>query len=144
MPRDDFNFRSGEAISQQKGIFAVEGHFRSPFCSPFRNCEIRSGGCEMALVCQGVVLQLRNPLRNGAMAVKMGFSRLWGFRRAFRSYEMRRGCEMALVCQGVVSQLRKFSQRESMGLRNHFAANGRFRSQGLISQRASWGCKIIS
>ena len=38
---DGFNFRSGEAISQQKGIFAVEGHFRSPFCSPFRSYEMR-------------------------------------------------------------------------------------------------------
>ena len=80
-------------------IFAAEGHFRSPF----RSYEMKSEGRERALVCQGLVSQLRNPLRNGAMAVKMGFSRLWGFRRAFRSYEMRRGCEMALVCQGVVS-----------------------------------------
>ena len=31
-----------------------------------------------------------------------------------------------------------------MGLRNHFAAKGPFRSQALISQRASWGCEIIS
>ena len=67
----------------------------------------------MALVCQGVVSQLQN----GAMAVKMGFSRLWGFRRAFRNCEMReRGCEMARVCQGGVSQLQKFLKRECMGL----------------------------
>ena len=54
----------------------------------------------MALVCQGVVSQLRNHLRNGVMAAKIGVLKLCGFRRAFRS-------------------------------------------QGLISQRASWGCKNI-
>ena len=43
----------------------------------------------MALMCQGVVLQLRNHLRNGAMAAKLGFLKLWGFRRAFHSCEMR-------------------------------------------------------
>ena len=51
---------------------------------------------------------------------------------------------MALVCQRGVSQLRKFSQRGCMRLRNHFAAKGRFRSGGLISQRLLGGCEIIS
>ena len=45
----------------------------------------------MALMCQGVVSQLRNQLRNGAMATKLEFLRLWGFRRAFPSWEMRGG-----------------------------------------------------
>ena len=54
------------------------------------------------------------------------------------------GCEMALVCQRRVSQLRKFSQGVAMGLRNHFVAEGHFRSQPLISLRAPCGCKIIS
>ena len=35
--------------------------------------------------------QLRNQLRNGAMATKLEFLRLWGFRRAFPSWEMRGG-----------------------------------------------------
>ena len=43
------------------------------------------------------------------------------------------GCEMALVCQGVVSQLQKFSQGVVMGLQNHFAVEGHFHSQPLIS-----------
>ena len=35
--------------------------------------------CEMALVCQKVASQLRNPLRNGAFPVKMGSFMLWWF-----------------------------------------------------------------
>ena len=88
MPRDGFYFRSKWSISQQGVDFAVEGHFRSPF----RSCEMRL-----------------------------------------------EGCEITLVCQGVVSQLREFLQK----LRNHFLAKGLFRSQALISQRASWGYEII-
>ena len=43
----------------------------------------------MPLVCQGVVSQLQNQLRNGVVAAKLEFLRLWGFRRAFRSCEMK-------------------------------------------------------
>ena len=122
MPRDGFNFRSGEAISQQRGIFAVEGHFRSPF----RNCEMRSGGCEMALVCQRVVSQLRNPLWNGALATKIGILKLWGFRRAFRSCEMRLGAAKWHLCaKGVFRSCEKFRSCEN------------FRRGG------AWGCEII-
>ena len=83
MPRDGFNFRSWGSISQRKVDFAAEGHFRSPFYS----CEMRSGGCEMALVCQRVVSQLWNTLWNGALAAKIGVLKLWGFRNPFRSCE---------------------------------------------------------
>ena len=101
MPRDGFNFRSGEAISQQRGIFAVEGHFHSPF----RSCE------------------MRGRLRNGTHVLKGGFAAAkppakwvfgfenWSFKALGISQPIshyKRG-EMALVCQGVVSQLRKFS-----------------------------------
>ena len=60
----------------------------------------------MALVCQGVVSQLRNHLQNGGAAMKIGVFRRRGFRRAFRSCEiMGKGvCEMALMCQRGVSQ----------------------------------------
>ena len=57
--------------SQLGGHFAAKEHFHRPFHSPFHSCEMRGWICEMALVCQGVVSQLRNTLRN--------------FRRAFRS-----------------------------------------------------------
>ena len=61
MPRDGFNFHSRWAILQQMVDFAADGHFRSPFCS----CEMRVKGCEMALVCQGGVLQLQNFSQRG-------------------------------------------------------------------------------
>ncbi|RVW98926.1 Transposon Ty3-I Gag-Pol polyprotein [Vitis vinifera] len=58
--------------SQLGGHFAAKGQFRSHFATkehfhrPFRSCEMRGWGCEMALMCQGVVSQLRNTLRNFA------------------------------------------------------------------------------
>ncbi|WKA08984.1 hypothetical protein VitviT2T_026663 [Vitis vinifera] len=65
--------RSLEVISQH-GLqlwvdFVEERHFRSPF----RSCKMRLEGFEMALVCQGVVSQLRH-LRNGGSAVKFSLS----------------------------------------------------------------------
>ena len=48
------------AISQPRSIFAGWRHFRSPF----RSFQMGLGGCEMVLVCQGVVSQLWNILRN--------------------------------------------------------------------------------
>ena len=50
------------AISQPRSIFAGWRHFRSPF----RSFQMGLGGCEMVLVCQGVVSQLWNTLRNFA------------------------------------------------------------------------------
>ncbi|WKA02118.1 hypothetical protein VitviT2T_020341 [Vitis vinifera] len=66
-------------ISQQKGIFAEEG----PFRSPFRSCEIGLLCCEMAHECQRGVSQLRNTLRNEAIAAKIENLTLWGFRSHF-------------------------------------------------------------
>ena len=75
--------------------FVADEHFRSLF----RSCEMRVEGYEMALVCQGVVSQLQNHLRNGGVAAKMGVFRCGEFCRAFCSCEMRvEGYEMALVC----------------------------------------------
>ena len=79
MPRVVLIFRRGGRISQRRGIFVEEAPFRSPFCS----CEIGLLCCEVALVCQRGVLQLRNTLRNGAMATKIGDFTLWGFRSHF-------------------------------------------------------------
>ena len=115
---------------------------------------MRSGGCEMALVCQRVVLQLRNPLRNGALAAKIGVLKLWGFRSPFCSCEMRwRGCEMTFVCQMVVSQRRAWgceiiSQRRAIFAakpwfrRGHVRAAKSFRSRWPFSQGPILGCKI--
>ena len=46
---------------------------------PFRSCEMSVQGFQMALVCQKVVSQLRNTLRNGALAAKLGFFTFWDF-----------------------------------------------------------------
>ena len=111
------------------GIFVEE----APFHSPFRICEIGLLCCEMALVCQRGVSQLRNTLRNGAMVAKIGDFTLWGF----RSYEMELlCCEMALVCQEGVSQrgvlgCEIISQRRAI-----FAANPRFRSGHLRAAKS--------
>ena len=116
MPRDGWSFRRGEAFSKQGANFTVERRFRKPF----RSCEMKGGGCEMALVCQGVVSQLQNQLRNGAMDGKLEFLRLWGFRRAFRSCEMK----------GAVKW--------------HSCAKGVFRSCEIFHRGWLWGCKMIS
>ena len=71
----------------------------------------------MALMCQGVVSQLRN----GAMAAKLGFLKLWGFRRAFHNCKMRLGAA-----------------------KWHSCAKGWFRSCENFHRGGAWGCKIIS
>ena len=107
---------------QRRGDFAAGGQFRSggAFLQPIsqlRN-EEGGGGCKMALVCQGAISQLRS----GAMAAKLGFLKLWGFRRAFRSYEMR--LEAA---------------------KWHSCAKGVFCScENFRRGRGVWGCEIIS
>ena len=78
----------------------------------------------MALVCQGVVSQLRN----GAMAAKLGFLKLWGFRRAFRSYEMRLEAAKWRSCAKGV-----FCSCENFHRRGHGATKS-FRSQGAFLQ----------
>ena len=73
------------AISKLGDHFAAKWHFRKPF----RSCEMSVWGFQMALVCQKVVsqpqntlrnweflcfatdLQLQNTLRNGALAMKL-------------------------------------------------------------------------
>ena len=56
--------------SQLGGHFAAKEHFHRPFHSPFHSCEMRGWICEMALVCQGVVSQLRNTLRNFRSSIR--------------------------------------------------------------------------
>ena len=100
MPRDGFNFRSGEAISQQRGIFAVEGHFHSPF----RSCE------------------MRGRLRNGTHVLKGGFAAAkppakWVF--GFENWSFK-----ALGISQPISQLRN----EGGAAKWHSCAKGWFRS----------------
>ena len=122
MLRDGFYFRSGGAISQRMLDFAADG----PFCSPFRSCEMRRGGCEKALMCQRVVSQLRN----GALATKIRVLKLWGFRRAVRSCEMRlKAAKWHSCAKGVFHK------------EGHGAAKS-FRNQGSFLQRPPFGCEI--
>ena len=97
--------------------FAADENFRSLF----RSCEMRVEGYEMPLVCQGVVSQLRNHLRNGGVAAKMGVFRCGGFCRAFHSCEMRGGAA-----------------------KWHSCAKGVFRSCENFHKGGAWGYEIIS
>ena len=85
-----------------------------------------------------LVSQLRNTLRNGALAVKLGIFMFWSF--------------------AAVSQLRNEGSyaakwhscaklgfaEESIELRNDFAKDGRFRRETLILQRLLLGCETVS
>ena len=78
----------------------------------------------MALVCQGVVSQLQNHLRNEGVAAKMGVFRHEGFRRAFYSCEIEGGLRNGTrVPRGCFTAAKIFAEG-AMGLRNHFAAMG--------------------
>ena len=117
-------------------------------------------GFEMALLCQRVVSQLRNSLRNGALAAKIVSFYTLAFRSRFAAAKWGSlCCVMALVCQEGASQLRKFSQRGAWGCEmisqqsSDFATKWRFcselvgaakwfRSKVPISQRLLLGCEI--
>ena len=82
----------------------------------------------MALMCQRVVSQLRNPLRNGSLAVKIGVLKLWGFRSPFHSCEMKGGLRNGTrVPRGGFAVAKIFAERE------HGTAKS-FRNQGAFSQ----------
>ena len=66
---DGFNFRSGEAISQQKGIFAVEGHFRSLF----RSCEMRGEAAKWHSCAKGWFCSCETPCEMGLWLRKLEF-----------------------------------------------------------------------
>ena len=120
-------------------------------------------GFQMVLVCQKVVSQLRNSLRNGALVEKIGSF----YALAFRS------CEMALVCQKLVSQLRNTLRNRALAANLFFldfvAAKCEFVFFGFrscemrfivlrngtrvpkmvsqlrkFSQRGAWGCEMVS
>ena len=63
----------------------AEGFYGVEVLQPFRSFEMSVRGFQMVLVCQKVVSQLRNSLRNGALVAKIGSF----YALAFRSYEMR-------------------------------------------------------
>ena len=70
-------FRNLKAISTLGGDFAtiskLGDHFAAKwhFRRPFRSCEMSVRGFQMALMCQKVVSQPQNTLRNRALAAKL-------------------------------------------------------------------------
>ena len=127
MPRDGFNFRSRGAFSQPiSQLWNEEWGLRNGTRVPRR-------------------------LRNGAMATKLGFLKLWGFRRAFCNCEMRleaakwhlcamgvfRSCKnfrrgghgagKSFCSQGAFSQPNPDFAAGFLGLQNYFATKGHFR-----------------
>ena len=65
-----FHFLSLEIVSATGEAFCRGEDFRSPF----RSCKMGVWCFEVALVCQRVVSQLRNTLRNGSSAAKFPLS----------------------------------------------------------------------
>ena len=128
------SFRNQRGISQLRGIFVANGKKMETFSQPISQLRNEGGG-----------------LRNGTSVLRGGFAATkppakWGC-----------GCEnvifQALGISQSISQLRKFLQKGCMGLRNHFAAKGQFRSgllgaaklfrsQGPFSQGPILGCEI--
>ena len=150
-------------------IFAAEGGFRRErafsqrralFAAHFAAAKIGLLCCEMAHECQRGVSQLRNTLRNEAIAAKIENLTLWGFRshfaaakwsycaakwhtsakRWFRSCEnfRRGGCWAAkfISQRRAIFAAKPRFRRDTKGLRNHF------RSRWPFSQGAILGCEI--
>ena len=125
------------AILTLEDHFAAKWHFRRPFRSLkvisqpkviFAAAKMSVLGFEMALVCQRVVSQLQNSLRNGALVAKIGS---FYASQPFRSYK--KPCEIRLwllnwdfLCFAAVSQLG-----------DHFVAKWHFRIGGEFSQPIS-------
>ena len=60
-------------------VYALKDFKAWRISQPFHSCEMSVRGCQMALVCQKVVSQLLNTLRNGVLAAKWRISRRGGF-----------------------------------------------------------------
>nr|CAN63922.1 hypothetical protein VITISV_009045 [Vitis vinifera] len=93
-------------------------------------------GCEMAVVCQRVVSQLRNTLPNGVSAAKWRISRRGGFAAIS---QLRNGCtglrNGTRVPRDLFAAAKIFAEG-AWRLQNHFAARGRF------SQRLTFAAKF--
>ena len=95
-------------------------------------------GFQMALVCQKVVSQLRNTLRDGALAAKLGIFTLCSFAAVS---QLRNGGSCAAKWHSCAKL--GFAE-ESIELRNDFAKDDHFRKDTLIPQRLLLGCETIS
>ncbi|WJZ82905.1 hypothetical protein VitviT2T_002628 [Vitis vinifera] len=101
---------------------------------------MRRGGCKMALVCQEVVSQLRNHLRKWGYGCENGILKALGISQNISQLRNEGGggggaAKWHSCAKGVF-------RRGGHGVAKSFRSQGGFSSQGLISQHASWGCKI--
>ena len=125
---------------QQKGVFAEKNDFRSPF----RSCEMGVTVLRSGTRVPKLVSQLRNTLRNGALAAKLGIFMLCSFAAVS---QLRNGGSCAAKrysCAILGFVAVKIFAKESIELRNDFAKDGRFRRDTLIPQRLLLGCEMIS
>ena len=145
---------------QQLGVFAVRENSVS-ILQPIFSCETSVRLCELALVCQRGVSQLRNILPNGASAAKRRVSRRgknhsqfaatkrwypaakWHscVKKGFRSCEnFRSGCKVAAKW---FHSGDRFSKREVGFSQQHLRAAKFFRSGMQFSQRPSFAYEIF-
>ena len=90
------------------------------------------------------VSQLRNTLRNGALAAKLGIFTLYSFAAVS---QLRNGSSCTAKwhsCAKLGFAASKIFPEETMELRNGFAKDGRFRRDTSIPQRLLLGCETTS
>ena len=122
----------------------------------------------MALVCQKVVSQLQNTLRNGALAAKLGVFSLWDFavvsqlrneghcaakwhscaKKWFRSYEIPCGMDLWLrnweFSRFGASQPFRNCEMGAPMLRSGTRVLNLVSQLRKFSQRRAWGCELVS
>ena len=114
---------------QWRGDFVAGGQFRSgwAFLQPILQLQNEERGLQNGTRVPRSGFAAAKPVAKWGYGCDIGILKDLGISQSISQLRNgAKGYEMALVCQRGVSQLRKFSQRGCMGLRNHFAAKGRF------------------
>ena len=111
------------------------GRWRILRCGDFATISqlrMSAWGCEMALVCQRVVLQLRNTLPNGVSVAKWKISRPGGFVAISQLWNGCTGLRNGTRVPRALLTAAKIFAEEDGWLRNHFTAGSHFRSGSLL------------
>nr|CAN62900.1 hypothetical protein VITISV_036725 [Vitis vinifera] len=122
----DLNVSNGGAAATFPFMVCVLKDFKA---WRFRSCEMSVQGCEMALVCQRVVSQLRNTLQNGSSAAKWRSSRRGGFAAAKRVYELAKWHSCA---KGPLRSCENFHKGRLEAAKPFRSEGGNFRSGSLL------------
>ena len=101
-------------------------------------------GFQMALVCQKVVSQPQNTLRNGALAAKLGVFTLYDFAAISQLRNEGHCAAKWHSCAKLGFAAAKIFTEESIKLQNDFTKDSRFHRDTLIPQRLLLGCEIAS